>query len=300
MIALSERLAFLEKVLAAKYIQDHKEATIFLSSHCAVVEVADGKIEEAIARLEKVEQTLEALPSAEAQVHAAYYKAKSVVAHKKSDAAAYHRSVLQRLAYESLEDMTEKERVPLAIDLALASLRAPQVYQFGELLHERGVAAALNGTSHDWLARALEALNAGNLAEWKSLEQTHAAQLKSHDLSSPAVAALLRQKASILAVIELVFQRPASERIISFADIASATDTPGDRVEHLIMRALSLGLIKGRIDETEQHFNITWVQPRVLGQEQLHTMSQRLDVWATSVKQALELVENQISPDVLA
>lgn len=286
--------------MAAKYIQDHKEATIFLASHCATVEVAAGKGEEATARLEKVEQMLEALPSAEAQVHAAYYKALSAVAHSKSDAAAYHRSVLQHLAYESLEDMPANVRLPLAIDLALAALRAPQVYQFGELLHERGVAAVLDGTTHDWLARILEALNTGNLTAWKSLEQKHAAELKSHDLSSPATASLLRQKASILAVIELVFQRPASERIVSFADIASATDTPLDKVEHLIMRALALGLIKGRIDETQQQFNISWVQSRVLGHEQLQTMSQRLEAWGSSVEAALSLIEGQISPEMLA
>lgn len=286
--------------MAAKYIQDHKESTIFLGSHCAVVEIANGQLEEATARLEKIEEVLEALPAAESQVHAAYYKAVSAVAHSKSDAVGFHRAVLQHLAYESLEDMPEKDRVPLAVDLALAALRAPQVYQFGELLHERGVGAALNGSTHDWLARVLEALNSGNLSQWKTLETQYATQLKSHDLSSPAVSALLHQKASILAVIELVFQRPASERIISFEDISGATNISNDKVEHLIMRALSLGLIKGRIDETQQHFNITWVQPRVLGQEQLVTMSERLDKWGASVKDALELIESQISPDVLA
>lgn len=32
----------------------------------------------------------------------------------------------------------------------------------------------------------------------------------------------------------------------------------------LVMKALSLGLVKGHIDEVEQRVHMTWVQPRVL------------------------------------
>lgn len=287
-------------MLSAKYIQDDKEAAIFLSSNVAIVEVEAGKVEEATERLEKEGEKLELLTTADAQVHAAYFKARASVAHSKSDAAAFHRAALQHLAYEAFEDMPANERIALAVNLSLASLRAPQVYQFGELLHERGVGAALSGSSHDWLARVLEALNQGDLTAWKALEQKHAAELKANDLSSPQILALLRQKASILAVIELVFQRPASERIISFNDIAGATDTPINKVEMLLMRALALGLIKGRIDEPQQLFNVSWVQPRVLGAEHLQTMSERLDKWGASVKDALNLIEGQISPEMLA
>ena len=35
------------------------------------------------------------------------------------------------------------------------------------------------------------------------------------------------------------------------------------------MKALSLGLVKGHIDEVEQRIHMTWVQPRVLDLEQV-------------------------------
>lgn len=37
----------------------------------------------------------------------------------------------------------------------------------------------------------------------------------------------------------------------------------------LVMKALSLGLVKGSIDEIDQKVHMTWVQPRVLDLQQV-------------------------------
>ena len=46
------------------------------------------------------------------------------------------------------------------------------------------------------------------------------------------------------------------------------------------MKAMSLGLVKGVIDEVESNVNITWVQPRVLDKSQLSLLSEQLDQWS--------------------
>ena len=45
------------------------------------------------------------------------------------------------------------------------------------------------------------------------------------------------------------------------------------------MKALSLGLIKGKIDEVDQSINVTWVQPKVLNLAQIQEMVQAVDEW---------------------
>uniref|UniRef100_A0A667YFJ5 Proteasome 26S subunit, non-ATPase 13 n=1 Tax=Myripristis murdjan TaxID=586833 RepID=A0A667YFJ5_9TELE len=67
----------------------------------------------------------------------------------------------------------------------------------------------------------------------------------------------------------------------------------GEDVELLVMKALSVGLIKGNIDEVDQKVQMTWVQPRVLDLQQIKGMKERLDFWCGDVKNMAMLVEQQ-------
>ena len=44
------------------------------------------------------------------------------------------------------------------------------------------------------------------------------------------------------------------------------------QVELLVMKALSLDLVRGSIDEIEQKCHMTWVQPRVLDRTQVQSL----------------------------
>lgn len=45
--------------------------------------------------------------------------------------------------------------------------------------------------------------------------------------------------------------------------------SPSAQVELLVMKALSVGLVKGSIDEVDKRVHMTWVQPRVLDLQQV-------------------------------
>lgn len=45
------------------------------------------------------------------------------------------------------------------------------------------------------------------------------------------------------------------------------------QVELLVMKALSVGLVKGSIDEVDKRVHMTWVQPRVLDLQQVGATS---------------------------
>jgi hypothetical protein len=68
----------------------------------------------------------------------------------------------------------------------------------------------------------------------------------------------------LMNVIVQTIERPSLERTLSFEDIADRVVVPLDKVEWVIMRALSLKLIKGTMDQVDQTVDVQWVVPRVL------------------------------------
>lgn len=70
---------------------------------------------------------------------------------------------------------------------------------------------------------------------------------------------------------------------MTFTTIRNETNVPSNEIEHLVMKALSLGLVRGTIDQVAQVADINWVQPKVLDMAQIEGMRQRLHEWDASV-----------------
>lgn len=62
------------------------------------------------------------------------------------------------------------------------------------------------------------------------------------------------------------------------------------QVEWVLMRAMSLGLIRGTIDEVEACVEVSWVRPRVLDRDQLGLLSGQLEAWAERLALNCQLV----------
>ena len=113
----------------------------------------------------------------------------------------------------------------------------------------------------------------------------------------------------------MTFTRPATNRQLTFAEIAAETRLPESEVELLVMKALSLGLVKGSIDQVQENVHMTWVQPRVLDRQQvgaskyccmylvqycfwsvswqIGVMQKKLENWSTDVREMEKLVESE-------
>lgn len=59
------------------------------------------------------------------------------------------------------------------------------------------------------------------------------------------------------------------------------------------MKALSLKLIRGSIDQVDQLVTVTWVQPRVLDKEQIDGMRRQLEEWNNQVRKIKAFVGEQ-------
>jgi len=99
---------------------------------------------------------------------------------------------------------------------------------------------------------------------------------------------ILYEKIRVMALLELAFHTDASNRTLSFEAIAKAADMDLNEVELLIMRVLSLGLIKGKINQINQTVTITWIIPRILNKEQIGTLAKQFEHWDHIISKALD------------
>lgn len=207
--------------------------------------------------------------------------------------AKYYRTTLLYLACVELEDLSLEERQRIAYDLSIAALVSDTIYNFGELLLHP-ILDSLTSTPHTWLRDLLFAFNRGDLHAYTILQSHLEANklLQEHQ-------SFLYQKISLSALTQLVFSRAPQDRSMTFATISEETKVNLDEIEHLIMKALSLGLLKGQIDQVAEVAKISWVQPKVLDRQGIEGMSTRLKEWEGGVERLGNYVEG-IGKDVWA
>lgn len=144
----------------------------------------------------------------------------------------------------------------------------------------------LASTPHAWLRDLLYTFNRGDLAAYNVLQAnlSKSPQLDQHK-------EFLYQKISLSALTEAVFRRPPHDRAMTFHTISRETNVAPAEIEILIMKALSLGLLRGSIDQVAEIARINWVQPKVLDPGQIDGMRVRLREWDSSVNQLGNWIE---------
>jgi len=297
---IQQRIEFVQALSVLPKVVENKEAFVYVQAILAELHISAGIPEsliEARTILDKAKVGLDETVGADAGVFAAYHHASAAYFKVKGDFESFYSSALQYLGYTQLPSLDPTECAALARDLVIAALLGEKLFTLGELM-ENEILQTLRSTNEAWLVEILTAFNFGDLNAWKVLQQKYAANIERSDLKNKN--SILIAKIKILSLIELVFSRPSGQRRLKFEEIAHATDVPLEQVELLVMRALSLGLLKGTIDEVEQVVNFTWVQPRILNLRQIGGMRDRLQVWVENVKNALTLIENQITPELVS
>jgi 26S proteasome regulatory subunit N9 len=194
---------------------------------------------------------------------------------------AFYEQAISYLNYTPLEQV--EQPVQLAVDLSLAALTGEGVFHLGELV-------TTPITDKAWLMLLLHSMAKGDVHEFERLSGLYATQIQ----AEPALMSrkeTVQEKMTLLALVTLIFERPSSDRCLTFADIAQRTKTP--HVERMVMRALSLSLIQGSLDEIDQTVQVTWVMPRVLTKEQMANLASHFGTWAIKVSQTKDTMTKQ-------
>lgn len=221
-------------------------------------------------------------------VHARYYLLASDHYKKIGNHCKYYRNSLRYLG--CLSDNDESFKNPQAAQreraftMALAALLGDEIFNFGELLQHPIINCI--DPSKRWVVELLEAFNTGDIGKFEALKSQWSSQ---PDLLSNALE--LRKKITLMCLMEMTFS--CHDGLLTFEQIAQQTRIELSEVEMLVMRALSLKLVKGNIDQVSGQVHLWWVQPRVLNKAQIVSLRNRLDTLCKDVKNIEGLLESK-------
>lgn len=288
-------IALLEDV--GKKLDEVKDATkpslvAFAALEAASYRLQSGDVTTTKETIDQCAPLVEMFASVDPMITATYFR--TCLTYDKATLAfsAYYKDTLMYLSClkDSNHATLNGEAQEMAHDLCIAALLGDSIYNFGELLNHP-ILDALKGSGVAFLRDVLFAFNAGDHDAIQKLLP----MINKH----PALASkidFLNQKLCLMALVECVFRQLKVSRQLPLPMVANAARVPLDQVEHLLMRALSLKLIRGSMHEVEGYFQIEWVQPRTLDANQIIQLKEGIKGWRERVAQTAASITALLPP----
>lgn len=240
---------------------------------------------------------LAAMPEPHARVADAVYQCAAAYFAAAGPAHLYLGAALARLSYLDMDELPSSEAAEMAQSVAIAALISTEVWDLG-VLGTHSIMGALEGTSIAWLGELLTQVQAGDISGFNATMRARSVDLG----RMPALAGsaeTLKEKVAILAVMQALSERTPANRTVTFSELASIADIPVPAVEWMAMRAMSLGLLRGKLDAVDQTLHATWVKPRTLTLKEVHVLADQMNTWLAKVDAAQSRV-HMGSRDMLA
>eukprot|EP01017_Pseudomicrothorax_dubius_P006240 TRINITY_DN1174_c0_g1_i3.p1 TRINITY_DN1174_c0_g1~~TRINITY_DN1174_c0_g1_i3.p1 ORF type:complete len:238 (+),score=77.87 TRINITY_DN1174_c0_g1_i3:640-1353(+) len=220
-------------------------------------------------------------------VYSSFYRSNALYHQKRENFEGFYSDILQYLAYTNEKILEDQEKVDLSLQMALAVLLSDKIYNFSELV-DQPILLSLHQSPYTWVFELIKTFNEGSVSKFYANAKSFAEHMKAQFGGKEK---FLEEKIRVMALLELVFRMPKNERTVSFKTIAEVTQLNVQDVELLIMKAMSLDLIRGSIDEIDQTVQIRWSKPKVVDKEKIKVMRDKLVDWSTSLNALVKSFE---------
>lgn len=132
------------------------------------------------------------------------------------------------ISYTPIHTLSDHQKYQLASSMALSAVVGEGIFNFGEVI-ATPILGALKGTANQWLHDIVLALNEGRVDALDTIVEAHRdLYFANSELSLNHES--IKEKAMLLSLVNIAFERPSHNRIISFSDIAIRTVIPVDKV----------------------------------------------------------------------
>lgn len=155
---------------------------------------------------------------------------------------------------------------------------------------------SLEGSEEEWVLEIVRAYIEADVSAYNNVITKYKDNIsKNNVLSTAKPKDILQQKIRLLSLVRLAFNKESFERIISFDEIKEYTQCDIDNVEYLIIKAMSLKLIKGIVDEIDKTVNVTWVKPAILDKTQMKALQEKVKLWIKKIQQTQKEINPQLN-----
>ena len=279
-------LDFLTSMLE-KFENKDSEPALLLRMRLVLNHTQKGQFETALNQLHEIELLIkEETPQ---EVKSQFHKTQADLDKARGDFDAFYEHALYYLSTSN-----ETNNHVLAYDLCMAALFSVKVCSFGELA-AHPILNSLVNTPNEWLRNLILLLNRGETDSIPEFNEHFAPIIMANDVFK-AYINVIQQKLALSVFLQLIFARPFDSRTFNFQEISEACHVPLDRVEILIMKALSTELIKGEIDQVAQELVVTWCKPKALDTARLKHLKDEIDRWNAIVTQQMKALQKESQP----
>lgn len=273
-----------------------QQAVLLLRLSMAGMQVHQGQHAAAKNIIQESKNEIESMQDPLPELQAAFYLASCDSLKANRQFSQYYKNALTYLAYVDLKTMPNEDKTMFAVDLVLAALLGEDTYTFGELLRHPLVEGLRQGP-HQWLHALLESVDGGDLVGFEAVTNRHADYFNAQPLlveNKPKI----EQKVALLALVNRIIAASAVNSEFTFDSLAKSSKVPLARIEILVMKAISLHLISGHMDEVKQTLTVTWVMPKQLTDKEVKQRGESVETWSKHIYNVLLNMENEV-PELL-
>lgn len=273
----SAGIAFLEELRDGKVFEKLPEPKDLLNLRIVEFLCAKSAFEDAHALLNSVESRVNSFTPV--IIRSSLHRTQTILDKARNDWEGFYRHAFMFLS--TSHNVKDPE---LAYNLCASALFADSVCSFGEVA-AHPILESLAGTENAWLADLIKLLDVGSPESIETYNERFAPLIARSPVLGPH-AAVVQRKLALSVFLEMIFERPFDQRTFTFQSISDACKIPKDRVEHMVLKAMATGVIRGTIDEVAERVVVTWCKPKALGAPRLTHLKEELDRW-------IGLVHNQ-------
>ncbi|KAF1742611.1 hypothetical protein MXB_2950 [Myxobolus squamalis] len=194
-----------------------------------------------------------------------------------SDHTSYYHNALKFYGFKGTASIDiDDDGVEKAYITAVSCIMSPHITNVGAVIYNKIIASELTKPKYFPIVDLLAALDGGNIQMFEAITPI----LIKHDIFSSKMD-ILKEKIVLMNILnnQLSFTCIIQNIIMTFPMIACSANISIEMVEHFLIRAFSLEIVKGSIDQVNHTVNLTWVKPKFLAVEQIALLQTKLNHW---------------------